>query len=52
MATAMSTPPLLPRYPLLLTLTSNQVGKPWILEGKIFFGLIGIPILKIAFANI
>src|SRR3954468_23812059 len=50
-ATMKSIPSLLPKYPFSLTRTSYQVGKPWILEGKIFFGVTGIPILKIAFVN-
>ena len=47
-ATIISMPSLRPKYPFSLTLTSYQVGNPCILEGKIFFGVTGTPILKMA----
>src|SRR5215470_12241025 len=31
------------RYPASDTRTSYQVGRPWMLEGKMFFGLTGMP---------
>src|SRR3954470_11849117 len=41
-----STPPRRPRWPFSVTRTSYQVGRPWMLEGKMFRGLTGIPILR------
>src|SRR3972149_5240073 len=52
MATIMSTPPRRPRYPRSDTRTSYQVGKPWILDGKMLRGLTGTPMRRIALANI
>src|SRR5579863_9296783 len=42
-ATIMSTPPRAPRWPSSVTLTSYQVGRPWMLEGKILRGATGTP---------
>ena len=39
----MSTPPRAPRWPASVTRTSYQVGRPWMLEGKILRGLTGTP---------
>src|SRR5262252_5254938 len=47
----MSTPPRRPRWPLSLILTSYQVGRPWMLEGKMLRELAGIPIRRIDLAN-
>src|SRR5271157_3967534 len=47
----MSTPPRRPRWPLSLILTSYQVGRPWIFEGKMLRELAGIPIRRIDLAN-
>src|SRR5690554_800097 len=46
-----SIPALRPKYPFSLIRTSYQVGSPWMLEGKMFLGLTGMPIRKIALAN-
>src|SRR5262249_44328147 len=40
-----------PRWPLLLTRTSYQVGKPWMFEGKMLRELAGMPIRRIDLAN-
>src|SRR5262245_25286795 len=50
-ATIMSTPPRAPRWPLSVTRTSYQVGKPWMLDGKMLRGDTGTPIRRIARAN-
>src|SRR5215471_20151338 len=50
-ATIMSTPPRRPRWPASLIRTSNQVGKPWMLDGKILRELAGIPMRRIDLAN-
>src|SRR5215470_6897925 len=47
----MSTPPRRPRWPLSLILTSYQVGRPWMFEGKMLRELAGIPIRRIDLAN-
>src|SRR5438067_9881090 len=41
-----STPPRRPRWPFSVTLTSYQVGRPWMFEGKMLRGLTGIPIRR------
>src|SRR5438132_2679304 len=46
-----STPPRRPRQPFSLTRTSNQVGRPWILDGKMLRGATGIPMRRIDLAN-
>src|SRR5688572_7903212 len=46
-----STPPRRPRWPASVTRTSYQVGRPWMLEGKMLRGLTGTPMRRIAFAN-
>src|SRR5213596_3680656 len=46
-----STPPRRPSQPDSETRTSYQVGRPWMLEGKMLRGETGTPILRIAFAN-
>src|SRR3954469_11550927 len=50
-ATIKSTPPRRPRYPACETRTSYQVGRPWMLEGKMFRGLTGTPMRRIDFAR-
>src|SRR5580700_5016454 len=50
-ATIMSTPPRRARWPSSLILTSNQVGRPWMFEGKMLRELAGIPIRRIDLAN-
>src|SRR5437868_14438468 len=47
----MSTPPRRPRWPLSLIRTSYQVGRPWMLDGKMLRELAGIPMRRIDFAN-
>src|SRR6516225_12504888 len=47
----MSTPPRRPRWPLSLILTSYQVGRPWMFDGKMLRELAGIPIRRIDLAN-
>src|SRR5258705_8019950 len=51
MATIRSTPPRRPRCPFSVTLTSYQVGRPWMFDGKLLRGLTGIPIRRNDFAN-
>src|SRR4029450_11304068 len=51
-ATIRSVPPRAPRWPASETRTSYQVGRPWMLEGKIFRGATGTPIPMPARANI
>src|SRR3954468_11920595 len=46
MATIMSTPPRRPRCPASVTLTSYQVGSPWMFEGKMLRGETGIPMRR------
>src|SRR5918993_5586830 len=50
-ATIRSTPPRQPRYPACETRTSYQVGRPWMLEGKMLRGLTGTPMRRIDFAK-
>ena len=45
-ATIMSTPPRAPRWPVFVTRTSYQVGRPWMLEGKMLRGLTGTPMAQ------
>ena len=51
MATMMSTPSRRPRWPRSLTRTSNQVGSPWMLEGKMLRAATGTPMRNSALAN-
>ena len=48
MATSRSKSGVRAVYPSRLTRTSYQVGSPWMLDGKTFFPVTGIPIRKIA----
>src|SRR6478736_5115250 len=50
-ATMRSVPPRAPRWPDPDTRTSYQVGRPWMLEGKMLRGATGIPMRRIARAN-
>src|ERR1700731_3909694 len=50
-ATIMSVPPRAPRWPASETRTSYQVGRPWMLDGKMFRGATGMPMRRIARAN-
>src|SRR5450759_1267371 len=50
-ATIRSTPPRRPSQPFSVTRTSYQVGRPWILDGKMLRGLTGTPILRMDRAN-
>ena len=50
-ATIMSTPPRRPRWPLSLIRTSNQVGRPWMFDGKMLRELAGMPIRSTDLAN-
>src|SRR3984885_6390897 len=50
-ATIRSTPPRAPRWPSSVTRTSYQVGRPWMLEGKMLRGLTGTPWRMMALAN-
>src|SRR5713226_5555534 len=50
-ATIMSTPPRRPKWPVSLIRTSNQVGKPWMFDGKMLRELAGIPIRRIDLAK-
>src|SRR5262245_44755489 len=47
----MSTPPRRPRCPASVTRTSYQVGRPWMLEGKMLRGLTGMPMRRKLLAN-
>src|SRR5258707_9189141 len=47
-----STPPRRPTQPLPETRTSYQVGRPWMLEGKILREATGTPMRRMARANI
>src|SRR5262245_51546237 len=47
----MSMPPRRPSQPFSLTRTSYQVGRPWMLLGKMLRGLTGTPMRRMAFAN-
>src|SRR6185312_11902442 len=51
-ATIRSTPPRRPSQPLPDTRTSYQVGRPWILEGKMLREETGTPMRRMARANI
>src|ERR1700730_1377476 len=46
-----STPPRRPRQPASLIRPSNQVGTPWILDGKMFRGATGTPMRRMALAK-
>src|SRR6185437_7828292 len=50
-ATMRSTPPRRPRYPASDTRTSNQVGRPWMFDGKILRDATGTPMRRIDRAN-
>src|SRR5690349_13075963 len=50
-ATIRSTPPRRPRWPLSLIRTSNQVGRPWMFDGKMLRELTGMPIRSTDLAN-
>src|SRR5690606_8471600 len=51
MATIRSTPPRRPSQPRSVTRTSYQVGRPWMLEGKMLRGLTGTPMRRMERAN-
>ena len=51
-ATMRSVPPRAPRCPASETRTSYQVGRPWMLDGKILRGAHGMPMRRIERANI
>src|ERR1700730_2167460 len=46
-----STPPRRPRQPASLIRPSNQVGTPWIVDGKMFRGATGTPMRRMALAK-
>src|SRR5450755_1174735 len=46
-----SVPPRAPRWPVSEMRTSYQVGRPWMLEGKMLRGLTGTPMRRIALAK-
>src|SRR6201991_4602943 len=50
-ATIRSVPPRAPRYPSSEMRTSYQVGRPWMLDGKMLRGATGIPIRRTERAN-
>src|SRR3546814_958396 len=50
-ATFRSTPPRRPSQPRSDTRTSYQVGRPWMLDGKMLRGLTGTPMRRMALAN-
>src|SRR5579884_4077302 len=50
-ATIMSTPPRRARWPCSLILTSNQVGRPWMFDGKMLREMAGTPMRRIALAK-
>ena len=50
-ATIRSTPPRLPKCPASQIRTSYQVGRPWMLEGKMLRGVAGTPMRRIDCAN-
>ena len=50
-ATIRSTPPRAPRWPASVTRTSYQVGRPWMLDGKMLRGATGTPMRSTARAN-
>src|SRR5882672_10865595 len=47
-----STPPRAPRWPSPVMRTSYQVGRPWMLDGKMLRGLTGTPMRSRERANI
>src|SRR5215831_5613318 len=51
-ATIRSTPPRRPSQPLPDTRTSNQVGRPWMLDGKMLRVATGTPMRRMERANI
>src|SRR6478735_4524323 len=51
MATIRSVPPRAPSQPSPLTRTSYQVGRPWMLDGKMLRVATGTPMRRIARAN-
>src|SRR5256714_1256754 len=51
-ATIRSTPPRRPSQPRSFTRTSYQVGRPWMLDGKMLRGLTGTPMRSRLRANI
>src|ERR1700744_1848280 len=51
-ATIRSTPPRRPSQPWPETRTSYQVGRPWMLEGKMLRDATGTPIRRMERANI
>src|SRR6202012_201308 len=51
-ATIRSTPPRRPSQPWPETRTSYQVGRPWMLEGKILREVTGTPMRRMERANI
>src|SRR5690349_21510686 len=50
-ATMRSTPPRRPRYPSSETRTSYQVGRPWMLDGKMLRADTGTPMRMMDFAK-
>src|SRR5947208_14439087 len=50
-ATMRSTPPRAPRWPSSVMRTSYQVGRPWMLDGKMLRGETGTPIRRTERAN-
>src|SRR3546814_16534844 len=50
-ATIRSTPQRRPSQPRSDTRTSYQVGRPWMLDGKMLRGLHGTPMRRMALAN-
>src|SRR5258708_6163182 len=50
-ATMRSTPPRAPRWPASVTRTSYQVGRPWMLDGKMLRGATGMPMRSTDRAN-
>src|SRR5262249_38296609 len=51
-ATMRSVPPRAPRWPDSDTRTSYQVGRPWMFDGKMLRGAHGMPMRRMARANI
>src|SRR5258708_36145068 len=50
--TIRSMPPRAPRYPASEMRTSYQVGRPWVVDGKMFRGLTGTPMRRTDIANL
>src|SRR5690348_5206883 len=50
-ATIRSVPPRRPSQPCSDTRTSYQVGRPWMLDGKMLRGLTGTPMRRMDLAN-